>query len=125
MSADRFQCLSIRQPWAWAVCSGAKDIENRTWATEYRGPLAIQASAAKQEINAWAKQSKGKLSADDMPCGVISRSKITIGNRALLLAIRQRPFVDHPQIGNLASSVLVGRYKSSGSRISADDLFIA
>ena len=71
MIAESFQCLAIRQPWAWAVCIGAKDIENRTWATEYRGPLAIQASAAKQEINAWAKQSKGKLSADDMPCGVI------------------------------------------------------
>ncbi len=25
------RCLSIRQPWAWLVCIGAKTIENRTW----------------------------------------------------------------------------------------------
>jgi hypothetical protein len=25
------RCLSIRQPWAWLICAGYKDIENRTW----------------------------------------------------------------------------------------------
>lgn len=25
------KCLSVRQPWAWAIVSGAKDVENRTW----------------------------------------------------------------------------------------------
>jgi len=24
-------CLSIRQPWAWLITHGHKDIENRTW----------------------------------------------------------------------------------------------
>lgn len=36
--------LSIRQPWAFAVASGVKRIENRTWSTNYRGPLIIHAS---------------------------------------------------------------------------------
>ena len=63
---DRLKCLAIRQPWAWAVCSGAKDVENRTWMTEHRGPLAIQASAAKQDVNALVKKSKGKLNAADI-----------------------------------------------------------
>jgi hypothetical protein len=36
--------LSIRQPWAWLVANGHKDIENRTWPTSYRGPLLIHAS---------------------------------------------------------------------------------
>jgi hypothetical protein len=37
------KCLSIRQPWAWAIFHG-KDIENRTWATKYRGGLLIHAA---------------------------------------------------------------------------------
>lgn len=36
--------LSIRQPWAYCVVQGAKDVENRTWATDYRGPVLIHAS---------------------------------------------------------------------------------
>jgi hypothetical protein len=26
------KCLSIRQPWAWAIIHAGKDVENRTWA---------------------------------------------------------------------------------------------
>ncbi len=36
-------CLSIRQPWAWLIVQGHKPIENRTWATSYRGPILIHA----------------------------------------------------------------------------------
>ena len=36
--------ISIRQPWASLIVCGSKDIENRTWATKYRGPIAIHAS---------------------------------------------------------------------------------
>jgi hypothetical protein len=39
------KALSVRQPWAWAIAFGQKDIENRTWGTGYRGPLAIHAGA--------------------------------------------------------------------------------
>lgn len=38
------RALSIRQPWAWLIANGYKDIENRTWRTHYRGPLLIHAS---------------------------------------------------------------------------------
>jgi hypothetical protein len=37
--------LTVRQPWAWAIAMGHKTIENRTWGTEYRGPLAIHSAA--------------------------------------------------------------------------------
>jgi len=40
------KALSVRQPWAWLIVHGYKDIENRTWVTPYRGPLLIQAGAA-------------------------------------------------------------------------------
>lgn len=35
--------LTIRQPWAWAVIYGGKDVENRRWRTAHRGPLLIHA----------------------------------------------------------------------------------
>lgn len=37
------KALTIRQPWADLIASGEKQIENRTWQTDYRGPLAIHA----------------------------------------------------------------------------------
>ena len=35
------KALSIRQPWAWLIVTGHKDIENRTWSTSYRGKFLI------------------------------------------------------------------------------------
>jgi len=37
-------CLTVRQPGAWLLIHGTKDIENRDWATSYRGELWIHAS---------------------------------------------------------------------------------
>ena len=43
--------LTVRQPWAWAIIHGGKDVENRTRniAGGYRGPVAIHAGLAKFE----------------------------------------------------------------------------
>lgn len=38
------KCISIRQPWAWLIIHGGKDVENRPWPTKFRGPLLIHAS---------------------------------------------------------------------------------
>jgi len=38
------KALSIRQPWAWLIIHGGKDIENRTWLTKYRGRILVHAS---------------------------------------------------------------------------------
>lgn len=38
------RALSLRQPWAWLVVNGYKDIENRSWRTNHRGMLLIHAS---------------------------------------------------------------------------------
>lgn len=40
------KAISIQQPWAWAILHAGKDVENRTWRTTYRGPVAIHASKA-------------------------------------------------------------------------------
>jgi ASCH domain len=37
------QALSVRQPWAYAILHGGKNIENRTWPTQLRGTIAIHA----------------------------------------------------------------------------------
>lgn len=36
--------LSIRRPWAWAIINAGKDIENRDWATRFRGTVCIHAA---------------------------------------------------------------------------------
>lgn len=38
------KALSIRQPWAESILCGAKDVENRSFATKYRGTIAVHAS---------------------------------------------------------------------------------
>lgn len=42
---DLNKAISIKQPWAYLICAGIKDVENRTWATKYRGRVYIHASA--------------------------------------------------------------------------------
>lgn len=53
--------ISIKQPWASLIITGApnvetgeielKDIENRTWATSYRGPLLIHSSGRRDAVS--------------------------------------------------------------------------
>jgi hypothetical protein len=38
------KAISLWQPWASLVATGAKTIETRSWPTKYRGPLAIHAA---------------------------------------------------------------------------------
>lgn len=42
------KAISEKQPWAYLICAGIKNIENRTWATKYRGRVYIHASADKK-----------------------------------------------------------------------------
>lgn len=37
--------ISIKQPWAYLIACGLKDIENRTWKTKYRGKILIHTSS--------------------------------------------------------------------------------
>lgn len=37
------KALSIKQPWAWLICKGMKDVENRSWPTKFRGRVFIHA----------------------------------------------------------------------------------
>ena len=39
------KAFSIKQPWANLIIHGLKDVENRTWRTNFRGRILIHASA--------------------------------------------------------------------------------
>ena len=41
------KALSIRQPEAWLICVGYKDVENRSWETKFRGRIYVHASLYK------------------------------------------------------------------------------
>ena len=43
MEIDK-KALSIRQPWAWLIVNGHKNIENRNWRTTLREKIYIHAS---------------------------------------------------------------------------------
>jgi hypothetical protein len=43
------KALSLRQPWAWLVVHGGKNVENRKWYTAYRGPFLIHAAKGMTE----------------------------------------------------------------------------
>lgn len=45
--------LSIRQPWTGVIVGGAKDVENRTWPTRFRGPVLLHAGKAAVDEDDW------------------------------------------------------------------------
>lgn len=56
--------LTVRQPWAWAIIHGGKDVENRVRniAGEYRGAVAIHAAKV-DDPEAWKGLVRANLAA--------------------------------------------------------------
>jgi hypothetical protein len=47
--------LTVRQPWAWAIIHGGKDVENRVRSLgPYRGPVAIHAAMRDADLAPYA-----------------------------------------------------------------------
>jgi hypothetical protein len=58
--------ISIKQPWAWAIFHG-KDVENRTWRTDFRGDLLIHASKTYDKKGfLWLRDNKYLVDSDVM-----------------------------------------------------------
>ncbi len=55
------KCLSVRQPWASLIIRGTKDVENRTWDTDYRGRLAIHASKRRETEGDMPPEAWGRI----------------------------------------------------------------
>ena len=47
-ASPALKALTIRAPWAWAIAQGWKRVENRSWATRFRGRIAIHAAVSKE-----------------------------------------------------------------------------
>lgn len=52
------RAITVRQPWAWAIIHGSKDVENRSRniAGSYRGPVAIHAGLAITPWSDWSDE---------------------------------------------------------------------
>lgn len=46
------KALSIKQPWAWLICRGFKDIENREWPTKLRERIYVH-TGKKFDYDGW------------------------------------------------------------------------
>jgi ASCH domain len=94
--------ITIRQPWAHLIVNGSKNIENRTWATSYRGPVLIHASlnvnrvlCLKYRIDPDTLQRGGVVGiAEIADCVIKHRSRWFFGPYGFVLRKRRRiPFV--------------------------------
>lgn len=59
--------LAIRQPYAWLVVNGIKDIENRSRRTHYRGRVLIHASLSEALLFDDTVSALGKRAGVDLP----------------------------------------------------------
>jgi hypothetical protein len=115
------KAISIRQPWAWAIVTGEKDVENRSshFPQRYRGPVLIHASKGSDPDDwEWMRRKYRITAPDDLPRGGFvgiaeivdvvtrSRSRWFNGEIGLVLAnARELPFKPWKgQVGLQASS---------------------
>lgn len=75
------KAISVKQPWAYLICAGIKDIENRTWKTNYRGRLLIHASSRKDN------STKPLLTSEqyELAGGVAGYGKAIFGDRSAII----------------------------------------
>ncbi|NWL34472.1 ASCH domain-containing protein [Paenarthrobacter nitroguajacolicus] len=55
------KALTVKQPWAWALIHGGKDVENRSRPTKHRGQLFIHAGKG------WADEGIDGIGIEGMP----------------------------------------------------------
>lgn len=73
------KAITLWQPWASLLACGAKKFETRSWATSYRGPIAIHAAKRKpssiweavEDIVDRVCLALGIIDLDDLPLGDI------------------------------------------------------
>lgn len=75
------KAITIKQPWASLIVSGLKDIENRTWKTNFRGRVLIHAGKSVSK-NGWREMNQKQIDVaantnmigakfDELPFGAI------------------------------------------------------
>lgn len=80
----KMKVLSIKQPYAWLIVNGIKDIENRTWNTHFRGQFLIHAS---KRIN---KETLAKFQ-HLIPAGTELKTGGIVGSAVLDSVVKEHP----------------------------------
>lgn len=81
------KALSIRQPWAWLIIHGGKDIENRSWHTKHRGHFLVHAAQGMTKLEYCAARWYAKDRGVDIPLlGELQRGGI-IGSVELVNSV--------------------------------------
>lgn len=63
--------LTVRQPWAHLIIEGGKDVENRSWATSYRGTVLIHAGQRFERDGVIFAEKLGISVSTELPRGLI------------------------------------------------------
>jgi len=69
--------LSIQQPWAWLIANGHKDVENRTWPTNFRRTFLIHAGK-KFDLNGYQAVQQ-LIATKNLPIVLPARSAFDLG----------------------------------------------
>ena len=85
------KALSIRQPWAELIVAGLKDIENRTWRTDYRGPVLIHAGTKIEPIDAALRELVKRISGFDLPDAANLPRGGIVGQAEIVDVVRSSP----------------------------------
>lgn len=67
----RYRALTIQQPWAWSIAQGHKRVENRSWTVNYRGPVAVHASANRQRLKDLRTRLGDDFDENMFPCAAV------------------------------------------------------
>ena len=120
--------LSVRQPWAYLLCAGVKDIENRTWKLpeKYKGEtILIHASADKKlDLSALTKEKYHRASSiltdrnkiPVIPCSQWARSAI-IGSVRFVDCVINHPSIWAEKISFSRSVILNNDLTVKGYRV--------
>lgn len=65
---SELRILTVRQPWAWAIIHGGKDVENRVRniAGDYRGPVAIHSGLLVDQAGLDDHRVRGAITLDTL-----------------------------------------------------------
>jgi len=96
---ESVKCLSVWQPWAWAIVAGHKSVENRSWPTEYRGPLLIHASKTRKEMGDWTLQDPERAIELTLPEDIAFGALVGIVNVVDCTRQRRNAWHVHGQVG--------------------------
>lgn len=74
------KAITIKQPWASLIVHGIKDIENRSWRTDFRGRVLIHSSAKGDIAKFGCLQPNQRLKVLNTPMGCIGFNYLPFGS---------------------------------------------